>query len=102
MMIMASNSTADPRRLRRGATVTLVFAIVFWVLLVLLLLASLLALMRLAGQGLEANPGEIFGRIIAFILLNGVPLALAIGLTVRQNTLRKRAAAIEHGAAPTV
>ena len=99
---MASSNAPDPRRLRRGATVTLVFAIVFWVIFVFLLLGSLLGLMRLAGQGLETNPGEIFGRIIAFVLFNGVPLALAIGLTVRQNTLRKRAAAIEHGTAPTV
>jgi hypothetical protein len=46
---MPSDSTLDPRRMRRGATVTLVFA---------------------------------------------------IGFTVRQNRLRKRAAVLERGAAP--
>jgi len=97
---MTTPVTPDPQRLRRSARNFLIWGIVFWALFALFLLGQLASALRPVQTGFEGNAAYAAGRIIGVLLFLGVPLVLAIVFTVKQNTLRKRAIAIESGGRP--
>jgi heme/copper-type cytochrome/quinol oxidase subunit 2 len=85
----------NPIRLRRRARGFLIGAIVAWVVFLLVVLGSIAGSMMSARTTAEVNGAEIAGRIIALVLMVGVPTVLGVLLTVRSATLYKRAATVE-------
>ena len=86
----------NPLTLRRRARRFMVGAIVTWVVFLIVVLGSVAGSAVSSSQDAsEVNGAEIAGRIIALMLMLGVPIVLGVLLTVRSSRLYKRAAAIE-------